>query len=287
MNKKNIYHSDIKDSNVVVKEDKNKLFARLIDWGLTTEYEPFKNKEFPSKWRNRPLQFNVPFSVIIFSDSFIEKYTKYIKEGGKINRENLKPFVIDFIHSWLKERGPGHYKFINDIMFMLFSNDFKNMDTNTKGEFIESNYTIPYITNYIVAILEKFTTFKNDGRINLRDYLDNVYINIIDVYGFICIYYPLIEFFYENYNKLNKNQMEMFNLIKYIFIKYLYSERTTPINIDELIKNLQHLGNLINSEKNINANGIKRVKKNKTLKINFKRNRKYMSRRLKKYLMLS
>jgi serine/threonine protein kinase len=70
MNNKNIYHSDIKDSNVLIEDVDSSLKARLIDWGLTVQYVPNSTVKFPKNWRNRPLQFNVPFSVIIFSDLF-------------------------------------------------------------------------------------------------------------------------------------------------------------------------------------------------------------------------
>lgn len=79
MNKKFIFHSDIKDSNILVKEEQGKLLTRLIDWGLATEYEPFKDNEFPLEWRNRPLQFNVPFSIIIFSDFLLKNIQNILK----------------------------------------------------------------------------------------------------------------------------------------------------------------------------------------------------------------
>jgi hypothetical protein len=292
MNNKNIYHCDIKDSNTLVKEEK-KLLVRLIDWGLSTEYVPFKDNKLPNEWRNRPLQFNLPFSIILFSDSFFEKYTKYIKDGGKIDRTNLKPFIIDYIHSWIKERGAGHYKFINDIMYILFSKNLNSISEDTKSRFVESDFTIEYITNYIIAILEKFTKFRKDGSLNLRDYLDNVFIKIVDIYGFICIYYPLLELLYENYDKLNDNQMKIFRLIKSIFITYLFSERINPINIDELVNDLRELGDLLNNETNKNARGINKKINNKTIKkhsyskISFKRKKNFRTKRLKKYLMLS
>jgi serine/threonine protein kinase len=292
MNEKFVFHSDIKDSNVLVKQE-SELFTRLIDWGLSTEYEPFKDNEFPKSWRNRPLQFNVPFSIIIFSDSFIEKYTKYLKDGGETDPDSLKPFVVDFIHSWIKERGAGHYKFINDIMFMLFSKDLTSISEGSKGQFVETNFTMDYITRYIVAILEKFTKFREDGSLNLREYLDNVFIKIVDVYGFICVYYPLLELLFENYDKLTDNQMEMLNLLQSIFITYLYSERTEPIDIDDLVGYLEDFGKLIDNEFNGTASGIKKKKHGKTVKrrsvskLSFKRQRKFRTRRLKKYLMLS
>ena len=103
MNEKHVYHCDIKDSNVLVKGELASMKTRLIDWGLSTEYNPVGRESFPKTWRNRPLQFNVPFSVIIFSDSFVERYTKYITDGGTTEEVQLKPFVVDYVISWMKD----------------------------------------------------------------------------------------------------------------------------------------------------------------------------------------
>ena len=128
----------------------------------------------------------------------------------------------------------------------------------------------------------------------MREYLDNVYIKIVDVYGFISVYYPLLELLFENYDKLNDNQMEMLNLLRGIFVTYLYSERTEPIDIDDLVGYLEDIGKLIDNEYNeTSASGIRKKKFRKTIKnklvskLNFKRQRKFRTRRLKKYLMLS
>jgi hypothetical protein len=178
MNKEFIFHCDIKDSNILIDDKERTLKARLIDWGLSTEYMPFRDEPFPKSWRNRPFQFNVPFSVIIFSDAFVEKYTKFIKDGGNVkNKEKpeeieLKPFVIDFINFWMKERGAGHYKFINEIIFTLFSNSLTSVDEADKPKVIETQYTMDYLINYIVDVLVHFTKFRTDGTLNLRDYLD-------------------------------------------------------------------------------------------------------------------
>jgi hypothetical protein len=101
----------------------------------------------------------------------------------------------------MKERGQGHYKYINKIMYMLFKydvmktneyNNNKNLkDSNNLKKFIETNYTLPCIINYLVAILINFTKFKQDGSLNMRYYLDNIFIHIIDVWGFIISYLPL------------------------------------------------------------------------------------------------
>ena len=255
MNKKHIYHCDIKDSNILVQETDSDLKTRLIDWGLSTEYVPFKDAPFPSTWRNRPLQFNVPFSVIIFSDDFIEKYTAFIKDGGTPDEAQLKPFVEGFIVSWMKERGGGHYKFINEIMYMLFSDSIKDVSVRDMPHVIETQITMPYIVDYIVNVLVHFTVFREDGTLNLREYLDNVFIEIVDIYGFISAYYPMLEILHANESSLSEAEHDIFKQLKFIFIEYLYKPRHEPIEMRALLDDLKILGDTIA----ISATGRKRV----------------------------
>jgi serine/threonine protein kinase len=242
MNKKNIFHADIKDSNILIDD---KLNSRLIDWGLCVQYTPFFNNPFPKTWRNRPLQFNVPFSVIIFSDDFVEKYTHFIKDGGKIQETELKPFIIDYINFWMKKRGGGHYKFINEIMYILFSKTFPSVSKNDMPKIIETQITMPYIVNYILDVLIHFTKFRKDGSLNLREYFDNVFIKIVDIWGLINVYYPILEIFSNNSESLTEKELNIFNKLKYIFLEYLYNPRHEAININILYVDFQELSNLI------------------------------------------
>jgi serine/threonine protein kinase len=283
MNKEFIFHCDIKDSNVLIDDNSIHLKARLIDWGLSTEYTPFKDESFPKSWRNRPLQFNVPFSVIIFSDSFVEKYTKFIKDNDIVKDPEeivLKSFVTEFIVFWMKERGAGHYRFINDIIFTLFSNDLTSIDEADKPKVIETQYTMDYLVDYIVDVLVHFTKFRADGTLDLREYLDNVFIQIVDIWGLISVYYPFIEMLSNNYKTLQPPELKIFNKIKIIFIKYLYNPRHEPINLNLLYNDLKVLGNLIyqadkgrkkttsTSSKTASsrASGIKKTRKNVHIK---------------------
>ena len=255
MNKKNVYHSDIKDSNVLVDDD---LKTRLIDWGIANQYKPFKDEPFPRSWRNRPFQYNVPFSVIIFSDSFIEKYTEYIKNGGETDYTHLRPFVIDYINFWFKKRGAGHYKFINEMMYTFFSKNLNTIASESKPVVIETQITMEFIVNYIVDVLVHFTKFREDGKLNLREYLDNVFIQIVDIWGFICVYYPLAELLYNNYDNLSLSELKIFNKIKYLFVTYLFNPRHEPIDINLLYSDLNDLGNLINIK--LREKRVKKVK---------------------------
>ena len=253
MNHKNIYHCDIKDANVLVDKSttSSQLKTRLIDWGLSCKYIPFENNTFPSTWRNRPLQFNSPFSVILFSDTFIEKYTKFLKDSNIVNERDkptevlLKPFVLDYVNFWMQERGAGHYKYINEIMFMLFNNSLTDIPEKDKPKVIETQITMEYILDYIVDVLLHFTKFKSDGSLDLRQYLDNVFIEIVDIWGFIITYVPIIEILSDNYDSLTKQEMKIFKQLQFIFVEYLYNPRHEPINMDTLFSDFKILGDLL------------------------------------------
>jgi serine/threonine protein kinase len=253
MNKKGVYHSDIKDSNILIDDSDGSLKARLIDWGLSVEYIPNSKELFPKNWRNRPLQFNVPFSIVIFTDLFYEKYTKYLKDGGKLSANDLKPFIINYLKEWMKERGSGHYKLINEIMFLLYNNNLTSIADDNKPSVVETEITLPYIIDYIIEVLLHYTKFKSDGSLNLREYLDDVYIKIVDIWGFITVYYPFLEVFSKNYSKLNDNEIKIFKQLKYIFNEYLYTSHATPIIIDDLYDDLKILGNLIHNLVHVNS----------------------------------
>ena len=293
MNDNNIYHSDIKDSNVLID---NSGKARLIDWGLTVEYNPNTTTTIPKNWRNRPLQFNVPFSVVIFTDKFYEKYSKYLKDGGDVEEATLRPFVIDYLNEWMKERGSGHYKFINEIMFLLYSSSLTSISETSKPNVIETEITMPYIIDYIIDVLVHYTKFKEDGSLNLREYLNEVYIKIVDVWGFIMVYYPLLEMLSNNYFTLNQNELKIFKQLQFIFNEYLYTPRHDQININELLTDFKTLGNLIHivaygKRKTTSSTGSLTggIRKNSTRKIKtssiFKR--KNFVKRFKKPFLLS
>jgi hypothetical protein len=160
----------------------------------------------------------------------------------------------------MKERGAGHYKFINEIMHELYSNELTTVSKNEMPAVIETQITMDFIVNYIVNVLVHFTKFRKDGSLNLRDYFDNVFIKIVDVWGFINIYYPVIELLANNYSLLTENEIKVFDKLKLIFVNYLYNPRYEPINMNSLYLDLKDLGDLIyetlklKNKNNSNAN---------------------------------
>jgi len=238
MNQKNIYHNDIKDSNILVETGKKKFKTRLIDWGLSCEYIPFQNQTIPYVWVNRPFQYNVPFSIVLFSNDFMESYTRYLDEGKLPNHNELKPFLYSYISFWLTKTGQGHYQYINRIFFMLF-----NQQSTSLNKDQTEKLTLSYIIEYLAAILIQFTEKEHDTVLmfHFRNYLDKVFIQLVDIWGFLVSYLPLLEILFENFDKLKETEKHIFESLKQLFLKYLFQSRVKPILVDELIKDLKNL----------------------------------------------
>jgi serine/threonine protein kinase len=229
MNKKNIYHSDIKDTNILID---NNFLVRLIDWGISTIYTPF---HIPSSWKNKPLIFNSPFSIILFTDIFKQDYTlfaeKYHYNNEKI-RPHLHTFLKEYIYKWIRIRGEGHLSYINTMMYYIFTKRFTtSIQLNTT--MIENKITIPYIIKYLNNTIDKYITFNKKNDLNLQEYVDNIFIHNIDIWGFCSIFYPFYEIYSLNYSYLADEQKLTHKKLRNIFV-YLFTTYD-KLNITKLI----------------------------------------------------
>lgn len=236
LNRRNVYHGDVKDTNILV--DTSTL--RLIDWGLSAEYDPrariqipFLTNNLPNVWRNRPLIFNAPFSIILFSDEFSIKYPRFIQENGgdvfKPTAEVLAPFVKDYVNAG---KGRGHYEMICQIVRFLFGHVIKETESTVES------LTDEFIVEYLVVVLLNFTAF--DGVfINFKRYVDSVFTQLVDVWGLIMSYYPILGILSQTPDS------KTFKQLQFIFVEYLYNARHEPIDMDDLYKDLDIFGKLL------------------------------------------
>jgi hypothetical protein len=263
MNKKGLYHGDLKSSNILVSvEDNNKkMYVRLIDWGLSGIYLPndvlrtlltetgFEDdwKEIPDIFRNRPFQYNVPFSNILFSKKFNNEYTNYLLIPEK-DRYNLHEFVERFINSYI-ESSSGHLRNFNSIFNKVKTIMSHNSSlTSSIYKLSSSNKIIitnkKYIYDYLHKIIQKYT---RNNKFDVIDYFSNVYIKNLDVWGFVMSYYSLID--YTRYNMIYYNIIK--DLIKKL-LNLLLKYSCEPINIHEIKEILHDFSNDI-----IKINSIK------------------------------
>jgi serine/threonine protein kinase len=254
-----VYHGDVKDTNILVDDA---MTFRLIDWGLSAEYDPrarlqipFLTNNLPNVWRNRPLIFNVPFSIILFSDEFAMKYYRFIQEAvGGETAEMIRPFIKEFVDAG---KGRGHYEMICQIVRLLFGHEIGRPADETAEPLSDKSLSVSplsiaesvkiltddFIVDYLVDVLVHFTDF--DGVfINFKRYVDRVFTQLVDVWGLIMSYYPILEILSQNLDS-NGVHTKAFKQLQFIIVEYLYTPHQESIDMDVLYEDLNIFGKLL------------------------------------------
>ena len=241
MNNLNVYHCDIKDGNILVKVTEMGLETRLIDWGLSFIHN--NKKAIPRKIYRRPFQYNVPFSSILFNKEFLKKYYAFLDVNSNPDYFQIREFVVNYIFIWNEIRGPGHLSAINDIVKKLTINNLTDIKKKqVKEHLIEYDFTYYYIVEYLSKILEKYT---QNGKLELMNYFNNVFLKNIDVWGFTMTYISLYEYLYDSGNKLSDFEIQFMYKLKYIIIHFLYENPLEPINVSLLTEELTKLNPIL------------------------------------------
>jgi hypothetical protein len=241
MNQLDVYHGDIKDSNVLVSKKGNSIRARLIDWGLSKIYNGEEN--IPEAFANRPFQYNLPFSCILLSRIFRQTCDEFLKTTPNPSQSELK----EFIHSYLKTKRhfSKHLIHIHRTIQVLFKNEFSV--NKHSGKSLDIKYAYEYISNYLFKILEKY--IKN-GKFHVMEYFKQVYLKNLDVWGFVSIYTYFIDYITNKNRKygikhFKPHQLKLVHKVKDAYMLLLDSAEK-PVNIDSLVQILNELDPLFN-----------------------------------------
>ncbi len=209
MNKYHVYHADIKESNILIDAyNTQTMYVRLIDWGLSAYTT---GSTIPDVMWEKPFQYNLPFSIVLFNNTFKTMYDEFLNTGHSITNDSISVFLKRYIDKWLDIRGLGHMNTITSIWQLI---------TNEKD--IQKIIIIPYLS----AILIEYT---RNGKFDMIEYFKNVFLGQIDIWGFIMTYSAYLETGYTNY-KINN-----------LLITYLFKTPINSINIDHLVLDLNNL----------------------------------------------
>jgi hypothetical protein len=246
MNKRGLYHADLKSHNILVSiENYNKMYTRIIDWGLSGIYLPSNNlnsdfnaicsglNKIPINFKERPFQYNVPFSAVLISKKFCIEYNEYLLYYK--DKYSLYEFIKKYFINYIGEKD-NHLKDFNSIFNNLSITSYNSLSyssLNSNSNITENN-NINYIYVYLYEIIQKYT---KNNYFDVIDYFSNVYTKNLDIWGFIMTYNPLI-----NYNiQYNNIFLELFQKLLNLLLKY----SSIPINIYELKEILNQFSNTI------------------------------------------
>ena len=244
MNEKGLVHLDLKGDNLLVNPDTLK-DIKIIDWGLAGVIDN-DNGGVIEEIKNRPIQFNAPFSNILFSDDLSEILDNANKKISRkvIPYEALPIIAADIIDKVTEVNGPGHIGYLHEIfsrsaekLNYLKSKDihkrFRVEDDCFKNNTLYYNYLVKYISN----ILEKYLYLTDNGKIRFNDnlYFQEVYRYNCDIWGLLTAY--------QDFNDSLKSVTTLYLKISNILYKYLYSGKYAAerIPITELVKDLEYV----------------------------------------------
>lgn len=236
MNKLNIYHFDIKSNNILYKNDNFK----IIDFG---EFAISNKNKIPNILFNRNIQFNSPFSRILFND-FITHYitNAFIRFNIKSNTSDSKKKTIIYkaYDDFTKTYGYGHQiflsKYLLPIIFNLIPKNLLDKILNHFNNKLDYEYILNnWIVNYCSSVILKYFDY-NKMKLNQTRYFKEIYSKNVDIYGFITCYIPIIltDNTYPNNIKIKISNM----LLKYCFNPYY---ATNPIPIQKLLYDINKL----------------------------------------------
>ena len=236
LNKKNFLHLDIKGENILRNIESGKVYTRLIDWGLSGSYIP---GEIPEFIKNKVLQFNLPFGIILFSKN-IKKIIKSYCCPTFPPQLSLVKAIAELIYRQKREKGHDEYIRRHIISKMeLWAKTLKpdKISPLKIDDFLPENIII----SNIASIIEKFV----DPQGNFDDvkYFDEVFSKNVDIYGVLTSYLSIV------LETLNIGTMKdptddlLVNKIWMLLAKYCFSTEyaTEPIPIDTINQELKDL----------------------------------------------
>jgi hypothetical protein len=265
MNKKKVYHFDIKGSNILMD---NSDIARLIDWGLIGIST--SKQIIPEIIKGRSLQFNCPPTSLLLGDEFNDWYPKKLKADKSIQKnspilyEKIRQIASDYYNFQSVLFGKGHEDYIYYILERLYKTPILGSQRDDTTIFCD--YYKALIIGQFTNVLMKYTDFSKN-KFNAEKYFLEVFRYNVDIWGLLTCYIDIINI---PQNLMHIKKKDFFNKLRYVIIKYLYRVESCSIkyNYKQLFADLVEVSKT-GTKKQFALSPVKQTKKvNKINKVN-------------------
>jgi serine/threonine protein kinase len=260
MNKLGLFHNDLKANNILVNDT---FQTKIIDWGLSATQT---GTRIPDIYRTRPFQFNIPFTVCLFSSSFNNFIKPHVRKIYELTqpvlttlvpvREQIKIIMFSWITNFITTLGgEGHYSYWSHLLENLILIDSRIFPSpfvlKTKSIIIEDSYLMNYIADALTEVVINYTSV-DTGDFNDTAFFNDVYKNNVDIWGLISIYFADIVNFIVGSKRLHNNSLTkeenytLLNAIKLILSKYIFNpiQQANAFDVLEVEKDLKSLNDI-------------------------------------------
>lgn len=219
MNKLDIYHFDLKASNILYKNNN----LTIIDFGTLD----FKNKDniIPKRLLNSSgIQYNSPFSNILFN-SFFQRKINHSLKSYILSKKQLNFLIIfkifkNIYNEFVYHFSDGHESFFKTY-FLTAVYTIKNKKPENFKDIIRD-----LICKYCSCAIFKYFDLKT-YEFNIKKYFETIYSKNVDIYGILSCYIHYIVSPNKNYS--NSFKSNILAIIDEYVLNYKYAVKVIPI----------------------------------------------------------
>jgi hypothetical protein len=244
MNQNNLYHSDIKENNILVK--KNKL--KLIDFGLMILYT---DTTIDPMFLNHYLSMHYPYTCLLFNDDIPFHWSSFYRKHNHLKEEMFiqacSKHIMDSILRYKKSQGLSNKLLSKESSFIFYCNIL----------FPHKNY-LEIIARQLAYCYHRYKNPSN-GEFDILSYYNKEFIHTVDIWG-LC---TVLLYLFTHYNSSYHDKLEK---LKPLLIKYMFSMHVNPFPYSEFYKDLMSHAHYIKSKSSKSRSSKSRSSKSRSSK---------------------
>ena len=216
MNQNNLYHSDIKENNILVKNNK----LKLIDFGLMILYT---DATIDPMFLDHYLSMHFPYTCLFFNDDIHFHWSGFFRNHkhlqGELFIRACSKHIMDSILMYKNRTGLDNKLLSKESSFIFYCNIL----------FPKENY-LAIISRQLAYCYDRHKN-PSTGEFDILSYYNKEFIHTIDVWGLCTVLLHLLTHYKSSYH--DKHQK-----IKTLLIKYMFSMHLNPFPYSEFYTDL-------------------------------------------------